>query len=81
MTIEFTVTYEGDLTEAQQLLERTTKRIEGDPAIRLGEIKCPAEPRVFITEFGDHGVQIELPFWVEKPYLPIEMRSKIHKSV
>lgn len=85
VSIEFTVTYEGDLAEARRLLERATKRIdgviEGGPAIRLGGPKYPAEPKAFIDEFGDHGVRLELRFWVEKPYLPIEMRSKVHESV
>ncbi|MFC7216271.1 mechanosensitive ion channel family protein [Saliphagus sp. GCM10025334] len=85
VSIEFTVTYEGDLEEAQRLLERATERINGvisgGPAIRLGGTRYPAEPRAFITEFGDHGVHIDLRFWVEKPYLPIEMRSKVHESV
>lgn len=85
VSIEFTVTYEGDLAEARRLLERATKRIdgviEGGPGIPLGSAKYPAEPRAFITEFGDHGVRLDLRFWVKKPYLPIEMRSKVHESV
>ncbi len=85
VSIEFTVTYEGDLAEARQLLERTVRHIdgviEGGPAIRLGGTKYPAEPKAFISEFGDHGIRIDLYFWVEKPYLPIEMRSKVHESI
>jgi len=85
VSIEFTVTYEGDLTEAQRVLERATGRIdgviEGGPAISLGGTKYPAEPKAFVTEFGDHGVHIDLRFWVEKPYLPIEMRSTVHENV
>lgn len=85
VSIELTVTYEGDLEQAQRLLERATERIDGvikgGPPIPLGGTKYPAQPKAFITKFGDHGVHIDLLFWVEKPYLPIEMRSKVHKSV
>ncbi|XVH33326.1 hypothetical protein ACNS7O_15085 (plasmid) [Haloferacaceae archaeon DSL9] len=85
VSIDFTVTYEGNLKEARERIERATKRvngvIEGGPGIPMSGTKYPAEPKAFIAEFGDHGIRLDLRFWVKKPYLPIEMRSKIHESV
>jgi small conductance mechanosensitive channel len=85
VSIEFLVTYEGDLDEARELLEdaaaKTDDVIEGGPGISMGNTKCPVQPRAFITSFADHGILLELNFWVEQPYLPRVMRSNIHEAV
>jgi small conductance mechanosensitive channel len=85
VSIEFLVTYEGDLKEARELLEdaaaETDGVIEGGPGISMGDTKYPVQPRAFIASFADHGVLLELNFWVERPYLPRIMRSDIHEAV
>ncbi|APX97013.1 mechanosensitive ion channel family protein [Natronorubrum daqingense] len=85
VSIEFVVTYEGDLEEARTLLEEAAEEIdgviEGGPGIAMGSTKYPVRPTAFIESFADHGVKLELNFWVERPYLPRVMRSKIHEAV
>lgn len=85
VSIEFLVTYEGDLEEARDLLEEAASEtdgvIEGGPDISMGKTKYPAKPNAFIDSFADHGVLLDLNFWVERPYLPRMMRSRIHETV
>ncbi|NKE37532.1 mechanosensitive ion channel family protein [Natronococcus sp. JC468] len=85
VSIPFLVTYEGDLEQARALLEDAAAGIdgvvEGGPGIAMGGTKYPAQPRAFIESFADHGVRLQLNFWVERPYLPRMMRSKIHEEV
>lgn len=85
VSIEFVVTYEGDLEEARSLLEDAATEIdgviEGGPGIAMGATKYPAQPTAFIESFDDHGVRLDLNFWVERPYLPRVMRSNIHEAV
>lgn len=83
VSVEFTVTYEGDLQEARTVAERAIENVEGaisgGPEIPIGGTRYPARPRAFIKEFGDHGITIDLRFWVERPYLPRRMRSQVHE--
>lgn len=85
ISIEFAVTYEGDLQEARTLIERAARDvdgvIEGGPSIRIGTTRYIAQPKAFITEFGDHGVVLTLRCWVERPYLPLPVRSQIHENI
>jgi small conductance mechanosensitive channel len=85
VSLDFLVTYEGDLEEARELLEdaaaETDGVIEGGPGISMGDTKYPVQPRAFIESFADHGVRLQLDFWVERPYLPRIMRSNIHEAV
>lgn len=85
VSLDFLVTYEGDLEEARELLEDaaagTDGVIEGGPGISMGDTKYPVQPQAFIESFADHGVRLQLDFWVERPYLPRIMRSNIHEAV
>ena len=85
VSLEFLVTYEGDLEEARELLAdaaaETDGVIEGGPGISMGDTKYPVQPQAFIESFADHGVRIRLNFWVERPYLPRIMRSNIYEAV
>ncbi|MFP8954989.1 hypothetical protein ACLI4Z_18830 [Natrialbaceae archaeon A-arb3/5] len=64
-----------------QLLVGVDGVIEGGPGISMGTTKYPAQPTAFIESFADHGVRIDLNFWVERPYLPRMMRSILHEEV
>ncbi|ELY61699.1 hypothetical protein C491_00205 [Natronococcus amylolyticus DSM 10524] len=85
VSLEFLVTYEGDLEEARELLEdaaaKTDGVIAGGPGITMGRTKYPVQPRAFIESFADHGIRLQLDFWVERPYLPRIMRSNIYEAV
>ncbi|WP_394739181.1 mechanosensitive ion channel family protein [Natronococcus roseus] len=85
VSLEFLVTYEGDLEEARELLAdaaaETDGVIEGGPGISMGDTKYPVQPQAFIESFADHGIRLQLDFWVERPYLPRIMRSNIYEAV
>jgi len=85
LSIELTITYESDLEAAIEALERAGRTIgevvDGGPAIRLGGNRYPAAPTAFVTEFGDHGIHLELRFWVFEPYHPKRVRSKVYRHI
>lgn len=85
VSLAFTVTYEGDLDRARELAEEAVSDIDGvttgGPEIRIGSFRYPARPRALIAEFADHGIRIDLRFWVRRPYLPLEMRSQVHEAL
>ena len=85
LSIELTITYESDLEAAIEALERGGRTIgevvDGGPAIRLGGNRYPAAPTAFVTEFGDHGIHLELRFWVFEPYHPKRVRSKVYRHI
>ncbi|TYT60506.1 mechanosensitive ion channel family protein [Natrialba swarupiae] len=84
LSLEVCVTYEGDLERACSLLERSARRvdgvIEGGPPIRIGRSRFPAGPTAFVREFADHGILIDLKLWTEEPYLPLKVRSAVHRN-
>ncbi|RQG98089.1 mechanosensitive ion channel family protein [Natrarchaeobius chitinivorans] len=84
LSIEVCVTYEGDLEQACELLERSARRvdgvIEGGPPIRVGQSRFPARPTAFVREFADHGISIDLKLWLEEPYLPLKVRSAVQRN-
>ena len=83
LSLEVCVTYEGDLDRACELLERSARGVDGvisgGPPIRVGRSTFPAGPKAFVREFADHGVLIDLKCWIEAPYLPLKVRSAIHR--
>ncbi|ELY40117.1 mechanosensitive ion channel family protein [Natronorubrum tibetense] len=83
LSLEVCVTYEGDLDRACELLERAARDVDGviggGPPIRVGRSKFPAGPKAFVREFADHGILIDLKCWIEAPYLPLKVRSAIHR--
>ncbi|MEA1930690.1 MAG: mechanosensitive ion channel family protein [Euryarchaeota archaeon] len=85
LSVELTVTYESDLEAACDRLEAAGRSVDelvdGGPAIRMGGQKYPAAPTAFVTAFGDHGVAIELRFWVFEPYHPTRVRSKVFRRI
>lgn len=84
-SIEVLVTYESDITEARALLEKAAQDVEevitDGPEIRIGSIRYPAAPEAYIAEFADHGILLELRFWVRRPYLPRIVRSKVNTNI
>jgi len=85
LTVELTVTYESDLDTAIDRIEGAASDIDeivdGGPSIRIGGRKYPAQPTAFVTAFGDHGVGIELRFWVFEPYHPKRARSRVYRRI
>ena len=84
-TLDVVVTYEGDLPEARDLIERAAKEvdrvIEGGPDIRVGSARYPASPTCYIETFGDHGVHLRLRYWLSEPYKLLATKSKVQTNV
>ncbi|MFB6165540.1 MAG: mechanosensitive ion channel family protein [Haloarculaceae archaeon] len=84
-TLDVLVTYEGDLAEARDIVEKAAREvdvvIEGGPDIRVGSARYPAAPTCYIDEFADHGVNLRLRYWVEEPYRLLAARSQVQSNV
>ena len=85
LRLDILVTYEGDLAEARELIERAARNvdvvIEGGPDIRVGAARSPAAPTCYIDAFADHGVNLSLRYWVKEPYKLLAARSKVQTNV
>ncbi|MBX0323516.1 mechanosensitive ion channel family protein [Halomicroarcula sp. F13] len=85
LSLDVLVTYESDIGEARQLVERAARDvdnvIEGGPNIRVGAARYPAAPTAYINEFADHGVLLTLRYWVTEPYKLLTARSKVQTNV
>ena len=85
LSMDLLVTYEGDLDEARAILERAAREtpevVEGGPDIRIGSARYPSAPVSYIKEFADHGVLLDLRYWVKDPYYLPRVRSKIQERV
>ncbi|ADJ14814.1 mechanosensitive ion channel family protein [Halalkalicoccus jeotgali] len=85
MTLDMTVTYEGDLAEARRLVVRAARQAEGviagGPTIRVGNARYPARPTCQIREYGDHGVALRLRYWVRTPYYAAKVQSEIQERI
>jgi small-conductance mechanosensitive channel len=85
LSLDVLVTYEGDLEEARDLIERAAREAEvvvsGGPPIRIGAARYPAAPTCYINEFGDHGVLLTLRYWAREPYKLLTVRSAVQENV
>ena len=85
LRLDILVTYEGDLEEARELIERAARNvdvvIEGGPDIRVGAARYPATPTCYIDSFADHGVTLALRYWIKEPYKLLAARSKVQTNV
>ncbi|WP_257297617.1 mechanosensitive ion channel family protein [Haloarchaeobius sp. FL176] len=85
LSLKLTVTYEGDLDEARNLMETAARRVDevitGGPDIRIGSARYPAAPTCYIEEYADHGVQLVLRYWAKEPYKLMTVRSKVNERV
>lgn len=84
-SLEVVVTYEGDLAQARRLIENAARSvdgvIEGGPGIRIGSSRYPASPTCYIDQYGDHGVHLNLRYWIEEPYKIGATRSHVQTEI
>ncbi|MEF8852405.1 MAG: mechanosensitive ion channel family protein [Haloarculaceae archaeon] len=84
-TLDLLVTYESDIERARELFERAARNVEGvvegGPAIRVGAARYPAGPTCYIDDYGDHGVNLRLRYWIGEPYWLLRMRSRIQTAL
>ncbi|WP_435347601.1 mechanosensitive ion channel family protein [Haloarchaeobius sp. HRN-SO-5] len=85
LSLDLTVTYEGDLSEAMELMEKAAREVDevitGGPDIRIGSARYPAAPTCYVQEYGDHGVSLELRYWAKEPYKLPRVRSAVNRAV
>ena len=85
LSVEVCVTYEGDLERAREVLEATARDVdgvfEGGPSIRVGHTRYPAEPTSLVREFADHGIVLDLRFWIEAPAQSPSIQSAVRAAV
>ena len=85
LSLDVLVTYEGDLGEARDLIERAAREVDvvvtGGPDIRIGSARYPAAPTCHINEFADHGVLLTLRYWAREPYELLMVRSAVQENV
>jgi len=82
--LDILVTYESDIPRARELIEESARGVEGvvsgGPRIRVGAARYPAGPTCYIDEFGDHGINLRLRYWIEEPYWLLRVRSRIQTA-
>lgn len=85
LTLDLTVSYEGDLDQARSLVERAARDVPGvvtgGPTIRIGAARYPAVPRCYIRSFGNNGVELRLRYWARTPFYLTRVRSAVHEQV
>lgn len=85
LTLDLTVSYEGDLDQARSLVERAARDVPGvvtgGPTIRIGAARYPAVPRCYVRSFGDNGVELRLRYWARTPFYLTRVRSAVHEQV
>ncbi|TMT86324.1 mechanosensitive ion channel family protein [Haloterrigena sp. H1] len=83
LTLE--ITYDSDLEAARQATERAARSvndvISGGPDIRIGSARYAAAPKCNIKTYGDHGIVLELFFWMEHPYKQPIIRSAVQEAI
>ncbi|WP_266077870.1 mechanosensitive ion channel family protein [Haladaptatus caseinilyticus] len=85
LSLKLQVTYEGNLDEARAIMERAAREtpevVAGGPDIRIGSARYPSDPVAQIRDYADHGVLLELRYWVKDPYNMMRVRSKILEQI
>lgn len=85
LSLPLLITYESEIEAAREVMIEaatdTPEVIDSGPDIRIGSARYPAKPSCYIDEFADHGVLLNLRYWVKLPYHINRVRSKVNKQV
>ncbi|MFD1564960.1 mechanosensitive ion channel family protein [Haloarchaeobius amylolyticus] len=85
VSLTLDITYESDLEAARQAAERAARAVDdvisGGPDIRIGSARYAAAPNCVIDEYGDHGIALELYFWMKHPYKQPIIRSAVQEEI
>ena len=85
VSLTLDITYDSDLETARRAAERGARTVDdvisGGPDIRIGSARYAAAPNCVIREYGDHGVVLELFFWMKHPYKQAIVRSAVQEAV
>ncbi|WP_254523651.1 mechanosensitive ion channel family protein [Natrinema caseinilyticum] len=85
ISISFDITYESDLEAARRAAERAARGVDevisGGPDIRIGSARYAAAPTCVIREYGDHGIGLDVYFWMRHPYKEVVVRSAVQEAI
>ncbi|QLG47739.1 mechanosensitive ion channel family protein [Natrinema halophilum] len=85
ISVGFEITYESDLEAARRAAERAARNVDnvisGGPDIRIGSARYVAAPNCLIREYGDHGVVLDVYFWIKHPYKQAVARSAVQEAI
>ncbi|WP_254764046.1 mechanosensitive ion channel family protein [Natrinema marinum] len=85
ISVGFEITYESDLEAACRAAERAARSVDdvisGGPDIRIGSARYAAAPSCMIREYADHGIILDLYFWMEHPYKQVVVRSAVQRAI
>ncbi len=85
ISVGFEITYESDLEAACRAAERAARGVDdvisGGPDIRIGSARYAAAPSCMIREYADHGIALDLYFWMKHPYKQAVVRSAVQRAI
>ncbi|SIR84619.1 mechanosensitive ion channel family protein [Natronorubrum thiooxidans] len=85
ISVGFDVTYDSDLETARKQAKRAARSVDtvisGGPDIRIGSARYAAAPVCTIEEYGDHGIALEVYFWIKHPYKQTIARSDVQSAI
>ncbi|MDS0477356.1 mechanosensitive ion channel family protein [Natrinema sp. 1APR25-10V2] len=85
ISVGFEITYESDLEAACRAAERAARGVDdvisGGPDIRIGSARYAAAPSCMIREYADHGIALDLYFWMKHPYKQVVVRSAVQRAI
>ncbi len=84
-SLEVVVTYESDTKTAQNIMEEAAREIPEvisfNRKVRIGTIDYPTHPHTLIKEFSDNGIELQLRYWLYKPYYKERVKAKIREKI
>ncbi|MFO7815000.1 MAG: mechanosensitive ion channel [Halanaerobiales bacterium] len=73
-TVTVGVSYNSDVEKALELMEKSIKGID--------RILDKPSPKIFLKEFGDSSINLEIRFWIEDPENGMaDIKSEINKNI
>ena len=85
ISLSYQITYGSDIETARRQAERAARSVDmvisGGPDIRIGSARYGAAPLCNIAEYADHGVRLELFFWVKHPFKLNIARSEVQAAI
>lgn len=83
--LDLGITYESDLEVATDLMLEAAREhasvITTEAKIRIGRGEYDIHPRVFVREFGDHGIHLRLRYWLREPYNRVAVKNDVNRAI
>ncbi len=83
--LSFEISYESDIEVAIKAAEESAEETRGviskGGKISIMSTYYPLNPKAFVENFGESGIEISLMYWLKNPYYIKGMESKIYKKL